>query len=655
MSSFLRMELKMPETVPQYFWTDSKVVLGYINNEAKRFRVYVANRIQQIREHTKPDQWFFVNSESNPADVASRGAKAEDLKDCTLLWNGPKFLKHPGPLPKEDVDTSLQQEDPEVKATSAFATTVTQKTQYASLLERLEYFSSWHRAKKAVALCLRYRDLLLGRSKSKCDRPVTVDELTRAEVVIVASVQTEAFPEELQVLAAGAADDEAPAEDDNRGIKTVRTSSSLYRLDPELNKAGIMCVGGRIRRADLPAELVHPAILPQSHHVTKLVIRECHERTHHAGRGMTLNEIRTSGYWVVKGRSATGKYIMSCIRCKKLRGHTCDQKMADLPTDRVEQSAPFTYSCVDYFGPFLVTERRSKVKRWGVLFTCMASRAVHLETANSLTADAFLNAYRRFASRRGPIRQIRCDQGTNFIGGRRLLEEALTEMSEDKIQRELLKENCDWVHFRMNPPKASHMGGVWERMIRSARVVLEALMTKHGHQLDDELLRTLLTEVELVINSRPLTYPSMSPVDVVEPLTPNQLLTLKSRVVLPPPGRFQNPDLYARQRWRRIQHLANLFWTRWRQEFIPSLQERRKWQQPEPNLEVGDVVSVVADDSPRCSWPLGLVTATYPGADGLVRKVRIRIGIKEYDRPVHRLIVLMRRRDSQSGSLGAGV
>jgi len=109
------------------------------------------------------------------------------------------------------------------------------------------------------------------------------------------------------------------------------------------------------------------------------------------------------------------------------------------------------------------------------------------------------------------------------------------------------------------------------------------------------------------------------------------------------------------QRWRRIQHLANLFWTRWRQEFLPSLQERRKWQQPEANLEVGDVVSVVADDSPRCSWPLGLVTATYPGADGLVRKVRIRIGIKEYDRPVHRLIVLMRRRDSQSGSLGAGV
>ena len=153
-----------------------------------------------------------------------------------------------------------------------------------------------------------------------------------------------------------------------------------------------------------------------------------------------------------------------------------------------------------------------------------------------------------------------------------------------------------------------------------------------------------------MINSRP--YCSMSCSDTVEPLTPLQLFTLKSKVVLPAPGQFCSADLYGRRRWRRIQHLANDFWTRWRREFLPTLQERRKWQRPECNIQDRDIVIVVDDAEPRCSWPMGLIVATYPGADGLVRKVRVKARGQEYDRPVHRLISLMRhgQSDSQSGS-----
>ena len=421
----------------------------------------------------------------------------------------------------------------------------------------------------------------------------------------------------------------------------MKKESTLCRLDPYVDQKGVICVGGRIRKADVAVEQKHPVILPRSGHITKLVIREFHEKTQHAGRGTTLGEIRISGYWIVNGRSAVSKYIMSCVMCKKLRGQTSGQKMADLPTDRMEEVAPFTYSSVDYFGPFLVNERRSQVKRWGVLFTCMSSRAVHIETANSLTTDAFLNAYRRLVSRRGAVRQLRCDQGTNFIGGRRVLEEALTEMDEGRIERELLKKDCDWIRFQFNPPKASHMGGAWERLIRSARAVLDPLLAEHAGRIDDELLRTLLAEVELVINSRPLTYPSMQPDDLTEPLTVNQLLTQKSSAVLPPPGRFPSPDLYSRQRWRRVQHMANQFWIRWRRELLPSLQSRAKWQKTRRNLAEGDVVVVIEDDSPRTRWPLGRVVAVHPAADGLVRRVRVRVGSGEYERPVHRLIPLL--------------
>ena len=135
--------------------------------------------------------------------------------------------------------------------------------------------------------------------------------------------------------------------------------------------------------------------------------------------------------------------------------------------------------------------------------------------------------------------------------------------------------------------------------------------------------------------------------DTLEPITPHQLLTLKSKVVLASPGRFCREDMYGRRRWRRVQHLANEFWTRWRAEFLSTLQDRRKWATAAPNLEVGDIVVVVDDDTPRSRWPMARVEDTYPSHDGLVRKVRVRMGTSSYDRPVHRLITLMKKTDSQ--------
>ena len=130
----------------------------------------------------------------------------------------------------------------------------------------------------------------------------------------------------------------------------------------------------------------------------------------------------------------------------------------------------------------------------------------------------------------------------------------------------------------------------------------------------------------------------MRSVDSVEPLTPNQLLTQKCSVVLPPPGRFHDPDLYSRQRWRRVQHIANEFWTRWRRELLLSMQFRTKLRHQKRSMTVGDIVTVIEDDAPRCSWPLGRVVAVHPAADGLVRRARVRVGSGEYERPVHRLI-----------------
>ena len=189
------------------------------------------------------------------------------------------------------------------------------------------------------------------------------------------------------------------------------------------------------------------------------------------------------------------------------------------------------------------------------------------------------------------------------------------------------------------------MGGIWERQIRTTRSVLSSLLQQHGTQLDDEALRTLLTEAECVVNGRPLTTENLTDPLSPEPLTPNHLLTLKTQVVLPPPGMFESPDLYSRKRWRRVQFLANQFWLRWQKEYCDLLRSRQKWSETKRNIKEGDIVLVQDQNVARNQWPIARVTGTYPSKDGLVRKVKIVVyrdgQLKQFERPIHKLVLLV--------------
>ena len=152
---------------------------------------------------------------------------------------------------------------------------------------------------------------------------------------------------------------------------SIKRSSNLYRLDPYINEDGIIHVGGRLRRANIPRNIAHPIIFPKRGHITNLLIDHHHQLAKYAGRNTTLSEIRSSGYWIINGISTVTSYIWRCVICRKLRGNTVGQKMSDLPSDRIEPAPPFTYSAVDYFGPFFIKEGRSERKRWGCIFTLL--------------------------------------------------------------------------------------------------------------------------------------------------------------------------------------------------------------------------------------------------------------------------------------------
>ncbi|XP_068704623.1 uncharacterized protein [Montipora foliosa] len=260
--------------------------------------------------------------------------------------------------------------------------------------------------------------------------------------------------------------------------------------------------------------------------------------------------------------------------------------MADLPEDRVRPDRPpITSVGLDFFGPFQVCRGRSLVKRYGVNFTCLAIRTVHIEVAFSLDTDSFLLALRRFIARRGQVKEIYSDNGTNFTSGERELRDAISEWNQEKIHNSLLQKNIKWT---FSPPYGSHFGGIWERCIRTIRKILRSLLREQITEY--ESLPTLMCEVESILNSRPISAVSSDPCDL-EALTPNHLLLLKSEAPLPP-GLFQHKDLLSRRRWRQVQYLADVFWRRWCKEFLPLLQIRQKWVRPRRNLAVEDIVLV---------------------------------------------------------------
>ena len=274
------------------------------------------------------------------------------------------------------------------------------------------------------------------------------------------------------------------------------------------------------------------------------------------------------------------------------------------------------------------------MKRYGCIFTCMTTRAVHLKLAHSLSTDSFISALRRFVGRRGCVSRIYSDNGTNFVGADKELRKALEDWNQHRIAACLQQKEIDW-HF--NTLTASHFRGVWERLICSVRKVLGSIAGQAV--FTDESLSTLLVEVENVLKSRPLT-----PVSFVDgshkPLTPNDLLMVRLGSGLPP-TRTSRSDSHYLNRWRNVQYYADVFWERWVKEYMPLLNPRPKWSSVRQNFALGDIVILVDKTTSRNKWPLGQVIKTFPDAKGLVCSVLVKTAHSELKRSISKLCLLV--------------
>ena len=613
----LHEELKMTVDA-EYFWSDSTVALGFISNSSAKYQMFVANRVSEIHRSTNTAQWHHVPGSANPADMASRGCNLAALHSSDW-WTGPSFLHQPdiNSWLKVDVDYGhLVVDSVEIKKPNQTISALTVTDH--NLQETVNKFSSWKKLVKAIATAK-----MMLRLKSFKKPEILAEHLEQAENCLLKAEQQRVFPNEIRTL---------------KEKQMLPKGSKIRSLTPFLDENGLLRMRSRAT-SGVSFKERNPVILPKCH-LSELLLSYFHSKTYHQGHHIAISALRQAGFWVTGASTLAKSLTHRCIKCKRMRAKPTEQQMGNLPKERTEQSPPFTCVGIDTFGPFTVRDRRTDLKRYGVLFTCLYSRALHIEAVDDLSTDSFLQALRRLQAVRGPVTTIYSDGGTNFIGGRNQMEHDLLSMKDIKLQEYLSSRQ---IKFQTNTPTASHQGGVWERQIRTIRSILNGMSSRYHQRMTTESLRTALYEVMATVNSTPLASSCASSAENV--ITPSHLLTMKSPHLPPPPGEFTDTEIYGRSMYRKSQQLATEFWHMWTSQYLTRIESRAKWEKPREDVKVGDIVIIVDSNEPRNLWKSGIIDSVHRGSDGKVRKTSVMVGttdLNKYGRPLKPRLVLER-------------
>lgn len=596
-----------------YAFSDSTVALSWIKSSPHMWKTYVANRAAFIQERVPPTKWHHVSTKENPADCGSRGLFPSELTGFNLWWFGPDFLlKNPREWTSKYSFNSIANEAELEKRKITLTTKITLPNFLDNFLNNI---SSLSKIKRIIAYILRFINNIKGsnqKSRNAKNLPFNSlhnDELHYALLVLIKHVQNTNFSQEILCIK-------------NKELLPKR----LKRLNPILDAAGMLRVGGRLCHSELSFNQKHPLLLPSKSILTTLLIRETHISNMHAGIQTTC-AILMQNFWILSVKNSVRSVICKCVPCWKTRPPTFQPPMGNLPEFRVNQARPFLNTGVDLAGPFTLKVgklRNAKTsKAWICLFVCCATKALHIELLSDLSTECFLAGFRRLMGRRGICKNVYSDCGTNFLGANNYLNTIFSEVSES--------EGIKW-HF--NPPAAPHMGGLWEANIKSVKSHLKRVI---GLQiLTYEEMNTVLIQIEAVLNSRPLGPLSSDPNDL-SALTPGHFLTSEPLTAIPEPD-TSNLPFNRLSRWQLLTRMRNDFWRRWRDEYLHTLTQRAKWHLPDvPTPVVGSLVLIRHENTPPLEWVVGRITELIAGADHIPRVAVVKTTKGFLKRPLVKL------------------
>lgn len=623
-----------------YWFSDSTIVLGWLSTDPSVLKTFVAHRVVEINETTQTKNWHHVSTLDNPADCSSRGLSPSDFINHTLWKNGPHWLQSPlQEWPIVHVQQVELQSLPEVKGAACLSSQLASQP----IIAWMETLSSYPRLCRIISYILRFLRARVGWPSGRIHTseeiarsrvpgsiqeileevpPISAREYRQSTTTLIKIVQSHYF---------------ANLIDKSKGLNQ---NLHILRLNPFVDKTGVLRVGGRLNKAPLPEGVKHPILLPGKCHFTRLLIDHYHRMHLHIGPS-ALQALLSNSFWILSARLTVRQRIFRCADCFKLSQQPKAPFMGDLPRSRFAEGRAFLEVGVDFAGPLQIRaslRRKAQTsKAYLCLFICMASKALHLELVSDLSTPAFLAALDRFIARRGLPVRIHSDCGTNFVGACRELKELRDWYRQKDTGHSIIQHLAiQGVEWSFNPPSSPNFGGLWEANIKMTKRLMHH--TFRGAPQTFEELSTLLCRIEAVLNSRPICPLSEDP-ESLEALTPGHFLVGAPLISRPEIDLLDLP-VNRLSRWQLVQQRVQFFWKRWRQEYIHQLQLRNKWTQQRPNLEIGELVLLKEPKEAPSTWTLARVVNTRPGADGITRVAEIRTARGLLTRPVSKLVPL---------------
>ncbi|CAK1597853.1 unnamed protein product [Parnassius mnemosyne] len=591
-------------------WTDSEVVLAWLNSHPSRWKTFVANRVAEILNTLDTHYWSYVPSKHNPADCASRGVAPGELCNTAIWFNGPEFLRQ----------SVIEYKKPKHLITKLEEVKVHSGVLDISFWER---FSSLSRMIRVVAYCRRFLHLRIKCANKERNKQLSTKELEEAMEVCIRKGQEEELREEIQQL---------------KKTGSLGKKGRKYKsLNLFLDSKGIIRVGGRLEMSQLSYDCKHPILVPKDSFLAKLLLSEAHLKTMHGGPQAMIAYLR-SRYWVVGIKTLVRAYFRKCVTCIRYTNKARSQLMGQLPSARVTPNKVFLYSGVDYAGPINIRVSKGRgnksYKGYVALFVCLSTRAIHIEAVSDMTSKGFLAAFKRFVARRGHCAELHSDNGTNFVGAARELQELFNE-EKSKLIPELVE--ClanNGTKWNFIPPHAPNFGGLWEAGIKSTKYHLRRVIG--NSTLTFEELTTVLAQIEACLNSRPLSCVDQNELTV---LTPGHFL-IGEPLVLVPDSNYEKANISSLRRWQLTQRMVQDYWRRWSQDYLNQFLQRHKWAHQNPEPAIGCIVLVKEDDLPPGKWLLGKIELKHPGPDGITRVVTVKTKNSLIKRPITKLAIL---------------
>lgn len=597
-------------------FTDSKIVHAWICSQSRRFKPFVSARVGEIQSNCNPSQWRHIPGELNVADDVSRGIPVNQLNG---RWrHGPEFLS----LPEEDwpEDHSIsdreleEQEKDEVQKESRKVLAVNVAATAKEVICCNE-FSSWRKLLRVTAYVQRFISNLKAKLRERtegCHSVTTRDvslspqELNEAETLWIKEAQ--------------------------RDLVSRQAKGEFVQLSPFIDQYGVLRVGGRVDKALVSYDTRHPTLLPHKHWISLLITRQMHQFGH-PGVAATAAKTRTR-YWILKVHDLAKTVKFRCVTCREIEHRAESQLMADLPRERLAPySPPFYNASCDYFGPYAVKVGRNKTtKHYGVIFTCLNTRAVHLELAVDCSTMEYMQVLRRFFAIRGQPAYMLSDNGTQLVGAERELREMVEGWDVEQLKEFCAEKGLEW---KFSTPAAPHQNGCTEALVKSCKFALKKAIG--DHVLTPFELYTALLEVANLVNQRPIGRIPNDPNDGSY-ICPNDMLLGRASSAIPQ-GPFKDTN-NPRHRMEFVQKIVDSFWRRWTRDVFPLLVPRKKWNTERRQVRVDDVVMMAEPNAVRGNWRIGRIIQVYPGDDGRIRNVKVRTPTGEYRRPITKIAVI---------------